>query len=283
MQSESPALKTEQFNRPLLAVVAGATFLSALGSSVLNVSMPDIARTFDVDPSKASWYMLAFLLTVTVMLLPAGRLGDHVGHGRVYLAGFAVFGLGCLACALAPSSGIFIASRALAGLGSAFVMATSPALLTQASSPTRRGTSLGLMSTATYVGLTIGPPLGGEMLRWGSWRLVFWGSLVASIVVIIPSFWVLPLTKSKGTNARFDILGALIIAVGTLAFLLLCTRGPAWGIHHPGTIASAVVAIVLVPALFLAEGRHPSPTIDLRMFGSSGDPGIAIRKIIPSG
>ncbi|MFW5741570.1 MAG: MFS transporter, partial [Myxococcota bacterium] len=133
--------------------------LSAMTASVINVALPDIARDFHIDPSRAAWVILAFLLTVTVLLLVAGRLGDLLGQGRMYLLGFGVFGVAALGSAVAPSEAVLIATRAGQAVGAAMVMATAPALLTLSVPTRRRGFALGFMSTAVYIGLTIGPPV----------------------------------------------------------------------------------------------------------------------------
>ncbi|HQP38193.1 MAG TPA: MFS transporter, partial [Polyangiaceae bacterium] len=140
-------------NKGLLSAVAAGSFLSSLTSSVINVALPDMARDYRVDPSQAAWFVLSFLLSVTVLLLPAGRVGDLLGHGRTYVTGMSIFGVGSLGCALAPGPGLLIAFRILQGVGSSLVMSSSPALMTLAMPATRRGFALGMMSTATYVGL----------------------------------------------------------------------------------------------------------------------------------
>jgi MFS family permease len=115
----------------LLGTVSFGAMLSSMTASVINVALPDIARDFLIDPSRAAWVILSFLLTVTVLLLVAGRLGDMLGAGRVYLMGFAIFGAASLGSAVAPSEAVLIATRAGQAVGAAMIMATAPALLTQ--------------------------------------------------------------------------------------------------------------------------------------------------------
>ncbi|MBI5532409.1 MAG: MFS transporter [Deltaproteobacteria bacterium] len=254
--------------RALLAVVVFGAFLSSLTSSVINVALPDIARDFHVDPSQASWFVLSFLLAVTVLLLPAGRVSDLLGHGRMYLLGMTVFGVGSAACALAPTATWLIVARIVQGVASSLVMATSPALMTMALPPERRGFALGLMSTGTYVGLTIGPPIGGSLVAMLGWRSIFWASMLFSLIATLPGFKVLPLARSDRDKPRFDLLGSVLTAVGTLAFLLLSTRGLAWGWRSPATIGCALVSIVVLPVFVVVEMRHTAPTLDLRLFRS---------------
>jgi EmrB/QacA subfamily drug resistance transporter len=252
----------------MLGVVAFGSLLTAATSSVINVALPDMARDFGVDPSGAAWFVLAFLLAVTALLLAAGRLGDVLGHGRVYLAGFVVFGLGAAGCALAPSAGALVVARVVQGIGSAAVMATSPALSTLAVPPERRGFALGLVSTSIYLGLTVGPPLGGHAVGALGWRSIFWITLAASAAVVALAARVSPPARVAKRDGKLDAGGALLTAVGTLAFLLVATRGPSWGLRHPATLVSAAVAVATLPPFVWVELRHAAPTLDLRLFRS---------------
>ena len=259
---------TAQIDWTLLGAVALGALLSSMTASVINVALPDIAREFHVDPSRIAWVVLAFLLTVTVLLLLAGRLGDMIGPGRVYLLGFTVFGIASLGSALAPTELMLVASRAAQAIGSAMVMATAPALLTQSAPVHRRGFTLGFMSTAVYVGLAIGPPVGGELVRWLGWRSVFFSMAIVSAIVLSVAFRIVPRSPVVKQRHRFDPVGAILIGVGTLSFLLACTRGPDWGWFHPATIGLTVTAVALLPVFVLFELRHPAPTLDPRLFRS---------------
>ncbi len=253
----------------LLGTVSFGAMLSSMTASVINVALPDIARDFLIDPSRAAWVILSFLLTVTVLLLVAGRLGDMVGAGRVYLVGFAIFGAASLGSAVAPSEAVLIATRAAQAVGAAMIMATAPALLTQSVPANRRGFALGFMSTGVYLGLTIGPPVGGELVRWLGWRSIFFAMVVVSVLVLGVGLRAIPRTRQQAQTKTFDPVGALLIAGGTLSFLLACTRGPAWGWTHPATIGLAVGSLVLLPVFVAYELRRPAPTLDPRLFRST--------------
>lgn len=252
----------------LLGTVSFGSMLSAMTASVINVALPDIARDFHVDPSRAAWVILAFLLTVTVLLLLAGRLGDLLGQGRVYLLGFGIFGAAALGSALAPTEAVLIGTRAGQAVGASMVMATAPALLTLSVPSSRRGFALGFMSTAVYVGLTIGPPVGGELVHWLGWRSVFYAMVVVSTIIMLAAARTLPLRHPETKTRVFDPVGAGLIAAGTLSFLLACTRGPVWGWTHPATVGLAVLALILLPVFVVFELRHRAPTLDPRLFRS---------------
>jgi MFS family permease len=132
----------------------------------------------------------------------------------------------------------------------------------------RRGFALGLLSTGTYVGLAVGPPLGGSLVAALGWRSVFWASLGVTAVALGFVLWVIPRGPGAQREARFDWSGSVVTAVGTLAFLLLATRGPSWGLRSAATGVCAALSIVLLPVFIWIESRHPAPTLDLRLFKS---------------
>ncbi|MCL2824958.1 MAG: MFS transporter [Polyangiaceae bacterium] len=253
----------------ILGSVSFGALLNSMMGSVINVAMPDIAREYSVDPSRAAWVVLGFLLAVTVLLLFAGRLGDLLGQGRVYLVGFAVFGAASLGCALAPTLSVLIATRVAQGVGASLVMSTAPALLIQSAPPNRRGFALGIMSTAVYVGLAIGPPVGGELVGWLGWRSIFFAMVAVSVIVFSIAVRVVPTRKPPRQPHALDPMGAVLVGGGILALLLACARAPVWGWTHSGTIALTAVGVVLLPAAIMFELKHPTPTLDPRVFRSS--------------
>ncbi|WP_438010735.1 MFS transporter [Sorangium sp. So ce321] len=165
----------------VLGVVAVGTLMSALGSSLINVAVPLVRRDLGADMGAASWVLAAYSLSVSALLLPFGRLGDRLGKGRVYTAGFGVFGAGSALSALAPTLASLIAARALQGAGAAMLMANGPALTTAAFPPTQRGRALGLQATATYLGLSLGPSIGGWLAQRAGWHAAFWVNVPISL------------------------------------------------------------------------------------------------------
>jgi MFS family permease len=172
--------------RPLvvLIVVSVGTMLSAMSGSMVNLALPSLGRDLGVSIEISRWVVQGFLLTVTVLLLPAGRLSDVVGHSRVYLFGFALFGAMSVVCGSADRFAVLVVGRVLQGVGGALAMAAGPALLTCAFPAARRGRALGLLATATYVGLMAGPSLAGAIVEWSSWRYTFYFMAPISLVVI---------------------------------------------------------------------------------------------------
>jgi MFS family permease len=169
----------------LLAVGLGTLLTAILGSST-NLALPDIGRDFGVALNGSRWVVLSFLVTVTALLPVAGRVGDAIGYGRLFLAGYGLHIAAAAACAAAPGLETLVAARVLQGMAAAMVMAAGPALLTTTFDASHRGRALGMLGTATYVGLSIGPPIGGLILTGAGWRWVFLlGAPVAAVITAL--------------------------------------------------------------------------------------------------
>jgi len=188
--------------RSILGVVGLGTFLTALSGSSVNLALPDLGQNLQISLALSRWVLQAFLLAVAIALPRAGRASDALGHRRVYLAGFALFALMSLACGLANRFGLLVAGRVLQGVGGAMVMATGPALLTTSFPAQQRGRVLGFLSTATYLGLTIGPTVGGLIVGAGGWRWTFFFNLPLAVVVLLLGARHLPAREEHAAGLR---------------------------------------------------------------------------------
>jgi len=170
----------------VLLVVGLGTLLTAISGSATNLALPDIGLDFGIALGGSRWVVLSFLVTVTALLPVAGRVGDAIGYGRLFLAGYGLHIAAAAACAAAPGLETLVAARVLQGMAAAMVMAAGPALLTTTFAAAHRGRALGMLGTATYVGLAIGPPIGGLILSGAGWRWVFLiGAPVAAVITAL--------------------------------------------------------------------------------------------------
>jgi MFS family permease len=168
----------------VLLVVGLGTFLSAMAGSSVTLILPTLGKELAISLDALRWVVLSYLLVLTALLLVAGTVGDWLGLRRVYLLGFLLFGISSFLCGVSDEFWLIITARIMQGMGGAMILATGPALLTTSFPSEKRGKALGILSTATYAGLTIGPPLGGWILGVGGWRWVFWLNLpIAALVV----------------------------------------------------------------------------------------------------
>lgn len=250
----------------VLWVVGFGAFLSAVSTSVVGVILPRIGASFELGVVEVQWTMLVPLIVISVGLLPVGRAGDLVGHRRVYLAGLALVGAAGFACATAPSFTLFLAARGVQGIGSAALMATSPALVSMLAQPGRRGRALGIVSTATYLGLTAGPPVGGFLDHLGGWRLVFWVQVPLSFVLLAISLPWLPGVGGRRSGRQVDWPGVALLGLGLTSVLLAFGRVEALGAGTRWVLG--LVGVVGLAAFFAWQWRARSPLLDLRLFAN---------------
>ena len=212
-----------------LAVGIG-TFMSALDSSVVNMVLPIIRQYFHSDVAMVEWTVVIYLLVVSSLLLSFGRIGDLRGHKNVYISGFLIFVTASMACGLASSVGLLVAGRAVQALGAAMLLANSPAILTKSFPPSQRGQVLGMQATMTYLGLTVGPSLGGWLTQSFGWRSVFYINVPIGLLAFLLSARFIEAEKpDMSHNEHFDWTGALLFAIGLAALLLGLNQGHAWG------------------------------------------------------
>ena len=249
----------------VLAIVAVGVFMATLDSSIVNISLPTIARYFGVPLNGAvEWVIIAYLVVIAGVLLTTGRLSDMIGHKPIWAAGLAIFTLGSAICGAAPSLGLLIAARALQGLGGALIMAISPAMLISAFPAHERGRALGLNAVIVAIGVSVGPTLGGLITAYFTWRWIFYVNVPIGIVGIIATLRVLTERMHWG-QGHFDPLGALLLAVGLIAITLGLSFGQEWGWTSPLLIGTLVVGVCALIALVLVEHHVSNPIINFSL------------------
>jgi DHA2 family metal-tetracycline-proton antiporter-like MFS transporter len=253
--------------RLLLVIISVAAFMGALDTTIVNISLPTIADYFQTSVSVVSWVSMAYLLTLSSLLIAFGRLADLRGYRKVYLAGFAIFTAGSLLCGLSVSIGELIGFRIFQAIGAAMLQAIGGAMITMYLPGEVRGKSLGIMATFVSVGVATGPVLGGFLSQYLSWHWIFFINIPVGIIALILGKFIIPrdiCTPSR--DERFDALGAglLFAALGTLLLVInMCTT---LGWTSPPIIGCAVTSLVLFGAFIAWERRCPAPLIDLTFF-----------------
>jgi EmrB/QacA subfamily drug resistance transporter len=249
----------------LLAIGLG-TFMSALDGSVVNIILPVIRGQFGASVAAVEWVITIYLLVISGLLLSVGRLGDLRGHRSVYATGFLFFLLGSALCGLSPSVAFLVGARGVQAIGAAMLMANSPAILTKSFPAEMRGRALGLQATMTYLGLTVGPSMGGWLANALGWRWVFYINLPVGLAALLLALRFVP--RDGGGEARqgFDLRGAITFALGLVALLLALNQGHAWGWTSPATLGLLAGSVILLLAFLRTERTVPAPMLDLSLF-----------------
>ena len=143
----------------IIIIVAAGTFMSALDSSIVNISLPVISNNFSAPITSVEWVVLSYLIIITSLLLTFGKLGDLYGHKKIFNTGFAVFTAGSLFCSLSPSLLVLVIARVVQAFGAGMLMAMGPAIITINAPPKKRGRYLGIIAVSVSVALIAGPVL----------------------------------------------------------------------------------------------------------------------------
>lgn len=249
----------------LLAIGIG-TFMSALDGSIVNVSLPSITTSFKSQVSTTEWIVTVYLLTVSCLLLAFGRLGDIQGHKRVYSIGFIIFGSSSALCAFSSAPWMLILFRGIQAIGAAMLFANSPAILTGNFPGSQRGQALGLQATLTYLGLSVGPSLGGWLTQHLGWQSVFTINVPISLLALFFSLRFIPNDRQKGTREPFDWRGALVFMSGLVLLIFVLNRGQVWGWLTAHTLGLLFLAILILFLFVQLEKRTPTPMLDVSLF-----------------
>ncbi len=284
---DAPAAPSRSFAGPgagsrkwsiLLAVGIG-TFMSALDGSIVNAVLPKVREALGTTVAGIEWVVSIYLLVVSGVLLGFGRLGDLRGHRGVYLVGFGGFVVTSALCGVAPSAPWLVGARVVQALAAAMLFANSPAILTLSFPPTERGRALGLQATMTYLGLSVGPPLGGVLTASFGWRAIFFVNVPIGLVGVVLSRAVIPHDEPKGDVPPFDLLGAATFFVGLFGLLLALDQGHAWGWGSPVTLGLVAASVVVLAAFVGIERRRPHPMLDLSLFRERAFTGSAFSAV----
>lgn len=249
----------------VLVTVGIGSFLSASSTSITNTILPVIERGLHISLGQSEWVVLIYLLGVTLCLLPVGRLSDILGHRPLFLTGFAGFLAGSLVCGLAKGFLTLLAGRALLSVAGALVLAIGPALLADTFPAQQRGRVLGLQAVLTYIGLALGPFIGGWLTELWGWNAAFFMAVPFSVAGLGLGMWATPRLRKK-PGRQLDRQGTLYYIVA-MAALILLLNSDALTWRRELLLPALLAIFVLFGWLFIRRSRqHPQPLLDFSLF-----------------
>lgn len=257
---------SERYRWYALGVIMLGSMMGTLDASIANVAIPTLAHAFRHSIDDAEWVILAFMLVSASTLVLFGRLGDILGQKRIYLVGFAIFGLSSMSCAFAPSLVWLIASRAVQAIGAAMLISSNQALIVDTFPAKMRGQAIGFNGAAVAVGLSLGPIVGGAIVTFGDWRWIFLINVPISIFALIGAAIVLKRTERKAQG--FDPFGAVLSIAALFSIALPLSRAQIWGWTSPLTLGLLALGLALLAIFVALERRVATPTLDLALFKS---------------
>jgi EmrB/QacA subfamily drug resistance transporter len=267
MPDEGLSVSSTQGKWVLFAMVLGSGVVF-LDSTAVNVALPSIGKNFGVGLTDLQWTITAYTLTLSAFLLLGGALGDRFGRRRIFLIGLIWFTAASMVCGVAPSPTWLIAARAAQGIGGALLTPGSLAIIEASFRPKERGRAIGAWSGFGGVFGAIGPLLGGLLVQWVSWRLVFFINVpIAALTVWVVARHV-PESRQPGEPGPLDVRGPVLAAVGFAGVIFALIEGPSHGWSSAGIIASLTAGIIFLGAFLLNEARHRAPVLPLALFRS---------------
>lgn len=243
-----------------LLIAAMASFLTPFIGSSVNVALPSIGREFAMDAVLLSWISTIFLLSAAMFLVPFGRIADIYGRKKVFLHGISIYTVSCLLSAMSRSPGELLSSRVVQGIGSAMVFGTGMAILTSVFPPGERGRALGINVAAVYLGLSLGPFIGGAITHHFGWRSIFFANIPLGLIIIGLVLWKLKGEWAEARGEKLDLVGAVIYGLSLLAVM--------YGFSQPTLAGLLFFTCGVLGGLSFVwwEERTKSPLIEIRLF-----------------
>jgi EmrB/QacA subfamily drug resistance transporter len=259
-----------------------ALFMMMLDNTVVNVALPSIQRDLHASLSSLEWTVNAYTLTLAVMLITGGRLGDIFGRRRMFLFGVIVFGISSLIIGLSPDDKVLVAFRAVQGIGAACMMPASLAIITQSFPPHERGTAIGTWAGVSALALAIGPVVGGFLTQDVSWRAIFFINPPIAVVAVLVCLFAARESRDETVDRTIDYWGIVLVTVGLTALVLALIKSDSWGWGSSKTVGLLGLSVIALAGFVATELRVRVPMLDFSFFRTRTSVGVNIVAFIIS-
>jgi EmrB/QacA subfamily drug resistance transporter len=241
-------------------------FLLMLDSTVVTLALPAIQRDLHASLDGLQWVQNAYLLTITALVVTAGRLGDMRGRRRVFVLGMATFAIGSAISASAGSETALIAGRVLQGAGGAALLSLSLAIASNAFPPERQARAVGIWASVSAIALAIGPLVGGTLIEAASWRWIFWINLPLAAIGIAILLARGKESRDPTAARRVDGLGVCVLATGLTALVFGLVQADEWGWGSAKTLGMLALGLALLAGFWIVEHRARAPLVEFSLF-----------------
>jgi EmrB/QacA subfamily drug resistance transporter len=249
----------------ILGVLCLSLLVIGLDNTILNVALPTLVRDLNATDSQLQWIVDAYVLVFAGLLLTAGSLSDRFGRRSALGLGLLIFGAGSVASAFATSANMLIGTRALMGVGGAFIMPSTLSILTNVFPPSERGRAIGIWAGVSGLGIGLGPVVGGLLLNHFWWGSVFLVNVPIVIFAFVAGRLIVPNSKDPAAP-RVDPLGVVLSISGLVTLVYAIIEAPNHGWTDPVIMLEFAVATVLLGSFVWWELRTDHPMLNVRFF-----------------
>ena len=265
----TPAAQTDRTRWLALYTLCAAVLMIVLDATVVNVALPSIQDDLGFSQTSLAWVVNAYLIAFGGLLLLGGRIGDLIGHRRIFLIGLTVFTAASLLCAVSQSQGMLIAARFVQGAGGAFASAVVLGMIMMMfPEPREQAKAIGVYGFVASAGGSIGLLLGGLLTESISWHWIFFINVPIGVATAVLARRLVAATPGIGLGAGADLPGAVLMTsglmIGVYAILQVSEKG--WGSTE--VLGLGAVSLVLLTAFVLRQARIENPLMPLRLFRS---------------
>jgi EmrB/QacA subfamily drug resistance transporter len=244
-----------------------ASSMTFIDGTVVNVALPALQASLNATITDVQWVVEAYALFLGALILVGGSLGDQLGRKRVFLFGVVAFTGASVWCGLAPNPLSLIVGRALQGIGAAFLVPGSLAIISATFDEGERGQAIGTWSGFSAITTAIGPVLGGWLIQFVSWRAVFFINVPLAAVVLWLTLRYTDESKDPSRVGRIDWAGVALGVIGLSGIVFGLLELPPLGLTHPLVLGALIVGMVSLGLLVLVEARVNNPMLPLELFG----------------
>ena len=274
--SESP---TRRRRLLVLAICCLSLLIVGLDSTIVNVALPSIHRSFHASVAGLQWTIDAYTLVLASLLMLGGSTADRIGRRRVFQIGLSVFSLGSLLCGLAPSLELLVAARVIQAIGGAMLNPVAMSIIRNVfEDPRERAEAIGIWGGVFGLSMALGPVLGGALVDAVGWRSVFFVNLPVGLAAILLTARFVPESRAPRPR-RLDPVGQVLIIVALASLTYAIIEGPRHGWTSGEILGLFAAAAVSFVGLVLYELRRTEPLLEVRFFSSipfSGASAIAV-------
>jgi EmrB/QacA subfamily drug resistance transporter len=246
------------------------TGMAFIDATALNVALPAVQAELKAAAKELLWVINAYGLVATALLLLAGMIGDRWGRKRVYLAGIGAFAVSSVLCGLASQTRWLMAARGLQGLGAAFMIPGSLAMITATVPAQRRGKAIGLWSAGSVIMTVLGPVLGGLFAQSGWWRGIFWINLPLAIAALLSLSWAASESRAADASGPIDGWGAGWSVLGLAGVNLGLIEAAQRGLSDRVVAGGLLVGGIGLSLFAITEWRVPQPMLPVQLFRNRG-------------